>query len=67
MHIIYYIGDVTPGATPFEEVKDELSASTLTSKQDEAYEAAYASWLEAAKVKTYPNVLDEHSHDHDHD
>ena len=67
VHIIYYIGDVTAGATPFEEVKDELSASTLTSKQDEAYEAAYASWLEAANVKTYPNVLDEHSHDHDHD
>ena len=66
MHIIYYVGDVTPGATPFEDVKDELSASTLTTKQDEAYNEAYELWKTEAGVKTYPKVLDEHDHNHDH-
>lgn len=66
VHIIYYVGDVTPGATPFDEVKDELSESTLSTKQDEAYDAAYETWKTEADVKTYPKVLDEHSHDHDH-
>ena len=66
VHIIYYVGDVTPGATPFEDVKDELSASTLTTKQDEAYNEAYEIWKTEAGVKTYPKVLDEHDHNHDH-
>ena len=65
VHIIYYVGDVTPGATPLEDVKDELSESTLATKQDEAYDAAYETWKTEADVKTYPKVLDEHDHDHD--
>ena len=58
VHIIYYNSDVTPGAVPLDEVRDELSAELLSSKQDETYDAAYQSWYDAAKIKKYPNKLD---------
>lgn len=66
VHIICYMSDVAAGATPLEQVKDELSESALATKQDEAYAAAYETWEKDANVKTYPKVLSEHSHDHDH-
>ena len=57
VHIIYYNSDVTPGAIDIAEVHDDLAASVLEAKQDEAYEAAYQSWYDAAKIKKYPNRL----------
>ena len=57
VHIIRYESDVTPGPVPMEEVRDKLSESLLSDKQNEAYNAAYQSWRDAAKVQTYPNRL----------
>ncbi len=59
VHIVYYVGDVTPGAVDFETVKDTLGEEMLKTKQDEAYDAAYEAWKADAKVKTYPEVLGE--------
>ena len=58
VHIIYYNSDVTAGAVPLDEVRDELSAELLSTKQDETYDAAYQSWYDEAKIKKYPNRLD---------
>ena len=58
VHIIYYNSDVTAGAVPLDEVRDELSAELLSTKQDETYDAAYQSWYNEAKIKKYPNRLD---------
>ena len=57
-HIIYYNSDVTPGAIDIETVREALSEETLTTKQDEAYDAALAEWKSAAKIKTWPDRID---------
>lgn len=59
VHIIYYNSDVESGATPLDDVRDELSEELLAEKQDEAYDEAYQSWYDAATVKKYPNRLDD--------
>lgn len=58
VHIIYYNSDVTPGPVPMDEVREALSESLLSTKQDETYDAAYQAWHDAAKIKKYPNRLD---------
>ena len=57
VHILYYNSDVTPGEVGLEAIRDSLYESTLSTKQTEAYDAAYAEWLKAANVKTYPDRL----------
>ncbi len=57
VHIIYYNSDVTPGPIDIAEVHDDLAASLLSTKQDEAYEAEYQNWYKAAKIKKYPGRL----------
>jgi len=57
VHIIYYNADVTPGAIDIATVRDDLAATLLTDKQDEAYDAAYQSWRDAAKVQKYPGRM----------
>ena len=57
IHIIYYNSDVTPGPVPMDEVRDELSASLLETKQNEAYDAAYQAWHDAAKIQKFPGRL----------
>ncbi len=57
VHIIYYNSDVTPGAVDLETVRDALSEELLSDKQDEAYNAQYEEWKQAANAKKYPKVL----------
>lgn len=57
VHIIYYNADVTPGAIDIATVRDDLAATLLTDKQDEAYDAAYQSWRDTAKVQKYPGRM----------
>ncbi|MBO4884791.1 MAG: SurA N-terminal domain-containing protein [Clostridia bacterium] len=57
VHIIYYNDDVTPGAIDIATVRDDLAASLLSTKQDDAYEAEYQKWYSAAKIKKYPNRM----------
>ena len=57
VHIIYYNDDVTPGAIDIATVRDDLAASLLSTKQDDAYEAEYQKWYSAAKIKKYPSRM----------
>ncbi|MBR3504867.1 MAG: peptidylprolyl isomerase [Clostridia bacterium] len=57
VHIIYYNSDVTPGPVPMDEVRDTLSESVLTDKQTAAYDAAYQTWEDAAKIQKFLNRL----------
>ena len=53
-HIIRYIGDVTPGAVPLEEIRDRIAAQLLEEKRDEAFAQAQAQWVADADVHYYP-------------
>ena len=57
VHIIYYNSDVTSGPVPMDAVRDALAEKVLADKQDEAYNAAYQAWHDAAKIQKYPNRL----------
>jgi len=57
VHIIYYNSDVPAGAIPYETLHDAMSESLLTSKQETAFNAQCAEWVEAAAVKKFPKVL----------
>ena len=58
VHIIYYNSDVPEGAIDIETVREDLTATTLKNKQDEAYDAALDAWHNEAKIKTWPERLD---------
>ena len=47
VHIIRYESDVTAGAVPFEQVRDELSEETLTRMREENYDALLQEWVDA--------------------
>lgn len=57
IHIIRYESDAAEGAVPLEDVRQELYDDLLAQKQDEAYTAALAQWVEEANVKTYEDRL----------
>jgi len=52
-HIIQYAGDIPEGPVPYDEVKGALSEELAESAKDEAYQAQYDAWYNAANVKTY--------------
>lgn len=52
--ILRYASDVTPGAAPYEEVKDALRESYLQEKQQSHYNAQVVTWLNEADAKYYP-------------
>ena len=57
VHLVEYIGDVTPGAVPLADVLDEVRAAALKEKQTAYYEEQRQALLEAAQVKYYPDRL----------
>ena len=57
VHLVEYIGDVTPGEVPLADVKDAVTAAALKKKQTEYYEQQREALLEAAQVKYYPERL----------
>ncbi len=57
VHIICYNSDVAAGAVPFESLRDVLTDSLLTAKQENAFNAACAEWMNAATIKTFPKVI----------
>jgi parvulin-like peptidyl-prolyl isomerase len=57
LHLVQYIGDVTPGEVPLAEVSDAVAAEALKHKQNEYYEQQRDALLEAAQVKYYPERL----------
>ena len=52
-HIIQYVGDSVEGAVDIETVRESISSSLLTEKQNATYDAAVAEWTAAEKVKVY--------------
>lgn len=57
-YIIKYVGDAAEGPIPLDEVKESLSESLLTTKQDETYDSTLAKWVEEADFKVNTGVLD---------
>lgn len=57
VHLVEYIGNVTPGEVPLADVRDAVSAEALKEKQDAYYDQQRQALLEAAQVKYYPEKL----------
>ena len=58
IHLIYYAGDITPGATPLEDVHDEVEELTLQSKVSQTYaDADRAPGRNELNLVTYPENL----------
>ena len=48
IHIIYYLADITPGAVPFEELREEAESNALQDKLTDTYQAQIDAWVEEA-------------------
>ena len=46
IHILYYLGDITPGAVPFEDVAEAAEANALNAKISDTYDAQIKAWVE---------------------
>ena len=57
LHLVQYIGDVTPGQVPLADVRDAVAAEALKQKQTQYYEQQRDTLLDAAQVKYYPERL----------
>lgn len=53
LHIIYYMGDVTPGAVPFEDISESVSKQALSDKVSDTYDKQVAAWIEEATPVYY--------------
>ena len=56
-YIIRYEGDEAEGPVALDDVKESISSALLSTKQDEAYTAAKAQWVEEAGIKVDLNAL----------
>lgn len=50
-HIIRRVSTMPAGEVPFADVEEDVMAGMLSEKQDEAYAAAVAAWIEEAQVE----------------
>lgn len=57
VHIIKYVGDVTPGEVPLADIRATIEAEVLADKQESFYVEQEAAWLLAADAKYYPEKL----------
>ena len=56
-YIIRYDSDEAEGPTALDTVKESISSSLLTKKQNETYNAAVEQWVEEAGIKVDMNAL----------
>ena len=56
-YIIRYEGDEAEGPTALDDVKDSISSSLLSTKQNDTYNAAVEQWIEEAGIKVDLNAL----------
>ncbi|MBR3019703.1 MAG: peptidylprolyl isomerase [Clostridia bacterium] len=56
-HIIQYVSDVQEGPVDLETVRESISSSLLTAKQNEVSEATLKQWTDEAAVKTYADRM----------
>ena len=57
VHLVQYIGDVTPGEVPLADVADAVREEALKQKRDAYYDQQRQAMLEEANVKYYPERL----------
>lgn len=57
-YIIKYVADVEEGPVALDEVRDVLTNSVLTTKQNDTYDAAVDAWVEAAHAKIDRKALE---------
>ena len=57
IHIIKYVGDVAEGPVALDTVKDTISATLLTTKQNEAYTAQMEGWVADSNAVIDRNAL----------
>ena len=57
IHLIYYAGDLTSGATPLEEVHDVVESTALQNKITQTYADQLAAWKEELNLQMYPENL----------
>ena len=56
-HIIKWVGNVPSGAVAYDDVREDLQASLLETKQGDAWNAEYEKWEAAAKIEKYPEKI----------
>ena len=56
-YIIRYESDEAEGPVALDAVKETLSSSLLSTKQDDTYKATVAQWVEEAGIKVDLNAL----------
>ncbi len=59
IHIIKYVSDIQEGPVALDTVKDTISSSLLSQKQDDAYTAQIEAWVKEADVKIYKDRMDQ--------
>lgn len=57
IHLIEYAGDVAEGEIGLDTVRDDLSGTLLTEKQNTAYNEAVEKWIEEADAKIQKDKL----------
>ncbi len=57
VHLVQYIGDVTPGEVPLDEAREAVAADALAEKQVAYYDQQRKTLLDEAHVKYYPERL----------
>ena len=57
VHLIYYAGDLTPGATPYEDVRADVEALALSEKVNQTYADQIAAWEEELNLQLYPEHI----------
>lgn len=57
VHIIKYVGDVTPGAVSLDDLRETISEEVLAESREQFYIEQEAQWLADADIKYYPENL----------
>ena len=57
IHLIKYVSDAVEGPVAFDDVKDTIYESLLSTKQDDAYNATVDEWVAAADAKVDRDAL----------
>ena len=57
IHIIKYVGDIPAGVVALDTVREALTTTLTTEKENAAYAAALKEWTEASTIKSYPERM----------
>ena len=56
-HILYYLGELTPGAVPYDTVHDALYAELLSNAQNALFSKELEQWREEATVEIFTDKI----------